>query len=297
MPTWIILTEVWIILSCIATVVTAQEAAMSAFNNKHPHSPTRRHFVRASAAFAARVAGIAALASIAVPSSSKAKGGHGGGHGHCFLKGTRVLTSRGEARIEDLSIGDPVKTMRGEDLPIKWIGRNTFRRSGASWPKSVVPIRVSRFAIDDHTPHSDLYLSPRHALFIDGFLMEVRDLVNGTSIAPAAPPDMETIEYFHIVLNTHEVIWAEGAPVETFGGDGLLFTNFFEYKRLYPNDPCSDMPLVAPNLSQSTGRAHLHALLGLGASYLGLGASDYAVRDPLQEAYEQFAARAEELAA
>ena len=271
---------------------------MSAFNNQHPHSSTRRHFVGVSAAFAAKVAGIAALASIALPSNSTAKGGGGGGNGgghgggHCFLIGTRVLTSRGEARIEDLSIGDPVKTMRGEDLPIKWIGRNTFRRSGASWPKSVVPIRVSRFAIDDHTPHFDLYLSPRHALFIDGFLMEVRDLVNGTSIAPAAPPDMETIEYFHIVLNTQEVIWAEGAPVETFGGGDLdQFTNFFEYKRLYPNDPCLAIPLVAPNLSLSTGRAHLHALLGLGASYF------IDVRDPLQEAYEQFAARAEELAA
>ena len=141
--------------------------------------------------------------------------------------------------------------MRGEDLPIKWIGRNTFRRSGASWPKSVVPIRVSRFAIDDHAPHTDLYLSPGHALFIGGFLMEVRDLVNGTSIAPAAPPDMETIEYFQIVLNTQEVIWAEGAPVETFGGGNLdVFTNFVEYKRLYPNDPCLAIPLVSPNLSK-----------------------------------------------
>ena len=271
---------------------------MSASNNHHPRSPARRHFMGASAAFVAKVAGIAALASIAVPPSSQAApgngggwgGGAGGGKGHCFLKGTRVLTSRGEAQIEDLRIGDLVKTMRGEDLPIKWIGRNTFRRSGASWHKSVMPIRVLRFAIDDHTPHTDLYLSPLHALFIDGFLMPVRDLVNGTSIAPAVPPGMETIEYFQIVLNTHEVIWAEGAPAETFGGEGLdLFTNFFEYKRLYPNDPCSAIPLVAPNLG--TGWAHLHALLGVGASYF------IDVRDPLQEAYEQFAARAEELAA
>jgi len=269
---------------------------MSGSNTQHPLSPGRRHFLRMSAAFTGRVAGIAALASIALPSNSTAKGGGGGGNGgghgggHCFLKGTRVLTSRGEAQIEDLKVGDLVKTMRGEDLPIKWIGRNTFRRSGASWPKSVVPIRVSRFAIDDHTPHTDLYLSPGHALFLDGFLMEVRDLANGTSIAPAAPPDMETIEYFHIVLNTQEVIWAEGTPVETFGGGNLdLFTNFFEYKRLYPNDPCSAIPLVAPNLS--TGRAHLHALLGLGASYF------IDMRDPLQEAYERFAARAEELVA
>jgi hypothetical protein len=205
-----------------------------------------------------------------------------------LLKGTRVLTSRGGVPIEDLRIGDLVKTIRDEDLPIKWIGRNTFRRSGTSWHKSVTPIRVSRFALGDHMPHTDLYLSPKHALFIDGFLMEVRDLVNGTSIAPAVPPDMEILEYFQIVLSTHEVILAEGAPAETFGGDNLhLFTNFVEYKRLYPDDPCSAIPLVAPNLSG--GRAHLHALLGLGASYF------IDVRDPLHEAYERFAARAEEV--
>lgn len=271
---------------------------MPASNHQHPVSPARRHFVRASAAFAAKVAGITALASIGLPSNSNAAPGNGngwgqgvgGGRGHCFLKGTRILTSRGEVQIEDLGIGDLVKTMRGEELPIKWIGRNTFRRNGTSWHKRVVPIRVSRFAIDDHTPDRDLYLSPLHALFIDGFLMPVRDLVNGTSIAPVVPTDSETIEYFQIVLNTHEVVWAEGAPAETFGGDGLeLFTNFSEYKRLYPNDPCSEIPLIATNLG--TGRAHLHALLGLGASYF------IDVRDPLQEAYEQFAARAEELAA
>jgi Hint domain len=275
---------------------------MSASKQKHPSSPARRHFLAVSAAFTGKVAGVAALASMALPSTSNAAPGNGngwgqgagGGQGHggggpqCFLKGTRILTSQGETPIEHVKIGDLVSTARGEELPIKWIGRHTYRRSGTSWHKSVMPIRVSRFAIDDQTPHSDLYLSPLHALFIDGYLMPVRDLVNGISIAPAVPPGMETLEYFQILLNTHEVIWAEGASAETFGGeDPEGFTNFIEYKRLYPNDPYPATSLVAPNLG--TGRAHLRALLGLGASYF------IDVRDPLQEAYEKIAARAEEL--
>lgn len=261
-----------------------------------PSSPARRHFLAVSAAFTGKVAGIAALASMALPSSSEAKpgnghgsgGGGGHGHGNCLLKGTRILTSQGEALIEEVKIGDLVSTVRGEELPIKWIGRHIYRRSGASWHKSVVPIRVARFAIDDQTPHTDLYLSPLHGLFIDGYLMPARDLVNGSSIAPAVPPGMETLEYFNVVLDTHEVIWAEGVPAETFGGEGLeAFTNFVEYKRLYPNDPGPAQSLSAQNLG--TGRAHLGALLGVAASFF------IEVRDPLQEAYERLAARAEEL--
>ena len=107
-------------------------------------------------------------------------------------------------------------TSRGEVKPIKWIGRQHFTQGPSSrWPDSVHPIRVARSALADNVPHADLYLSPMHALFIDGVLIVVKDLVNGTSITRAVPEGMRDIEYFHIELETHEVILAEGAPVET----------------------------------------------------------------------------------
>jgi hypothetical protein len=106
-------------------------------------------------------------------------------------------------------------------------------------------------------------------------------------------PDLEMVTAGVAAMAVARVtasIWAEGAPAETFGGEGLeAFTNFVEYKRLYPNDPCSEIPLLAPNLG--TGRAHLYALLGLGASYF------IDVRDPLQDSYEKLAARAENVPA
>src|SRR5262249_14790731 len=143
----------------------------------------RRHFLAVSSAIAARVASVAAL--LGVPSVAKAEGQNNQGQnngGRCFVKGTRIRTPQGEARIEDLGIGDLVETVRGEILPIKWIGRNTYKKSGSVWPENSIPIRVSRFAIDENTPHTDLYLSPGHALFIDDFLIPVKYLVNGTSI-------------------------------------------------------------------------------------------------------------------
>jgi Hint domain len=102
----------------------------------------------------------------------------------------------------------------------------------------------------------DGYFSPGHALFINGFLIPVKDLVNGTSVVPAMPTDMETIEYFQIVFDTHEVIWAEGVPAETFAANDKtayeVFTNFVEYERLYPADSYAIAPLSP--ISVQSGR-------------------------------------------
>jgi hypothetical protein len=211
--------------------------------------------------------------------------GHGG---HCMLRGTRILTCRGAERIESLSIGDRVVTTHGE-APIKWIGRQHFSQGdSARWPDSVHPIRVSRSALADNVPLTDLYLSPMHAVLIDDVLIEVKDLVNGTTITRAVPKGMTDIEYFHIELETHEVILAEGAPIETLlvTHDRESFSNFVEYERLYGKQMRPAMVPYAPVLAYSSARAHLKALLRLGISQL------VDVRDPIQVAYERIVARA-----
>jgi hypothetical protein len=132
-----------------------------------------------------------------------------------------------------------------------------------------------------------------HALLVDDVLIEVRDLVNATSIIRAVPEGMKDIEYFHIELETHEVILAEGAPVETL----LLtdrresFSNFVEFERLYGSDVAPRMVPYAPVLGYTRARAHLKALLRLGVSQV------VDVRDPIQVAYDRIAARATYLVA
>jgi len=51
-----------------------------------------------------------------------------------------------------------------------------------------------------------------------GVLIEAKDLVNGSSIVQAERVDK--VEYFHIELETHDVIVAEGSLSETFIDDG-----------------------------------------------------------------------------
>jgi hypothetical protein len=155
----------------------------------------------------------------------------------CYLRGTHIRAPEGDYRIEDLKIGDVVLTLSGEGRPIKWIGRQRFRKTSDFWPKDFEPIRISRSAIAEGIPHRDLYVSPWHALYIDGVLIPAKHLVNGQSITQSAPKGMDLIEYLHIELFGHDVIYAEGALAETFGGGNRdHFDNFAEFCRRYPRD-------------------------------------------------------------
>lgn len=248
-------------------------------------NPARRHFLRVFSA----VAGAAAISGLSNTASAQNPRLDGP---PCFLKGTRVLTSRGFVPVEDLCVGDQLTTVDGATKPVKWIGRRPFSRGPTGqWSEAVHPIRVARSALGDNVPRSDLYLSPGHCLFIDGALIPVEHLINGMSIAYATPAGMTDIEYFHIEFETHEIIVAEGAPVEsllvTQGRDG--FTNFVEYERLYGREAETPMVPCARIHTYAGGRAHLKALLRLGVSRV------VDVRDPIQIAYDRIAARAAEL--
>jgi hypothetical protein len=211
------------------------------------------------------------------------------GSAMCFLRGTSIMIRTGEVFIEDLQIGDRVETVSGEARAIKWIGRQTYKRSGASWKDGVVPIRICRHALGHNTPHTDLYLSPGHALFMD-VLIRVKDLLNGTSIAPA--PHRETIEYFQIVLDSHEVILDEGVPAETFqltSNNIEGFMNVAEFARLYPGDRHRSMAPYSPIVGMS-GREHLKALLPRRVCRA------FRMREPVHDIYERVAGRARQLA-
>ena len=261
---------------------------------------TRRHFLGLASATTAKVATIGVLAATVVlpPSLAKAlgrklwdRGGGKGGNAMCLLRGTAIMTTEGEVCIEDLKIGDLVKTVRGEMMPIRWIGRSDYKRTGPTWNSSVMPIRIAAHALGEGAPHKDLYLSPGHAIYIDGGLMRAIELVNGTSITPAVPEELETIEYFQILLDTHEAILAEGAAVESFlltADNYEGFANFAEFERLYPEHCYQAMTPFAP-FAGYDGRGHLKALLRLGVSRFT------PVREPAEDVYDRLAIRALQL--
>jgi hypothetical protein len=157
----------------------------------------------------------------------------------CFAAGTRILTQAGERTVESLLEGDIVLTVAAGDQlsaqPVKWIGRRRIDLTAHPRPETVAPVRIRRDAFADNVPQNDLSVSPDHAIFVDGKLICARQLINGTTIVQQN--DCTSVEYFHVELDTHAILLAEGLPAESYlnTGNQGFFANSGEPLVLHPD--------------------------------------------------------------
>lgn len=151
----------------------------------------------------------------------------------CFAEGTGIATADGMVPVETLEIGDRVLTVEGRLEPIRWIGYRHVDCKRHPTPEAVLPVRISAHAFGIGLPARDLFLSPDHALYAEGVLVPVKHLVNGSSIRQQK---VEAITYFHVELDHHGVVLAEGLPAETYldTGDRPSFTNGAAMVALHP---------------------------------------------------------------
>jgi hypothetical protein len=155
----------------------------------------------------------------------------------CYVAATMIATVAGERAVETLQIGDAVVTAAGETRVIRWIGRRSYTGRFLRANPALQPIRFRAGCLGEGLPRRDLLVSPDHAMFIDGMLIPARCLVNGVTIT--WDHRQERLDYFHLELDSHDVILAEGAPSETFLDDNSrgVFQNANEFARLYPDAP------------------------------------------------------------
>lgn len=135
----------------------------------------------------------------------------------CFLAGTRIMTSRGEVPVEALRAGDLVVTLglQGQWLrPVRWIGRRSVDCRRHPRPAAVLPVRILAGALGPGEPHRDLLVSPDHALYLGGALVPAEALVDGVHILRERAA--RRVQYFHVELDAHDVILAEGAAAESW---------------------------------------------------------------------------------
>lgn len=180
----------------------------------------------------------------------------------CFCKGTRILTSRGKIAVESLAVGDMVKTATRSFQPIRWIGRRAYDGRFIAGNHLALPVKIRRHALGFNMPSRDLHVSPGHAICEGGVFVHAWRLVNGVSITQAER--VERVEYFHIELDHHAVIFAENTPVESFLDNGCR-TQFENAASATPpppeQKPC--LPLIEDGYYLARLKARIDARAGL----------------------------------
>ncbi len=155
----------------------------------------------------------------------------------CFAAGTRIATPAGERAVETLAAGDSVTVLAGgerRERTIGWVGHRRLDLAAHPHPEFAAPVCVEKDAFAEGVPHADVWLSPDHAVFVDGWLIAARQLVNGTTIRQAI--GLPAVEYWHVELEEHAVLLAEGLPAESYldTGNRDWFDNSGEPMLLHP---------------------------------------------------------------
>jgi len=163
----------------------------------------------------------------------------------CFVAGTHIRTACGEVPVEQLSAGDKVVTWDGRVRPIIWVGvgRVLATRGQRS---AATPVIVRKNALADNVPSRDLRITKAHSLYLDGFLIPVEFLVNHRSIL--WDDRAQEVAIYHIELEGHDVLVAEGAPAESYRDDGnrWLFQNANAAWSSPPQGPCAPVVTGGP---------------------------------------------------
>ena len=167
----------------------------------------------------------------------------------CYCAGTAIATPLGPVPVETLREGDLVLTASGASRPVRWIGRRSYASRFLLRNRAMLPVRFAAGSLGGGVPVRDLLVSPEHAMVIDGWLIPARELVNGVTIT--AVPHVAAVHYFHVELDSHDVLLAEGAPSESFMDDDsrASFHNVFEYWAKHGEDAV-DPVFCLPRLTE-----------------------------------------------
>ena len=138
----------------------------------------------------------------------------------CFATGTLIRTLRGDVAVENLALGDLAVTASGARRPIRWLGSRTMECASHATTSDVWPVRILAGAFGQGLPERNLFLSPGHPVLVGadderrgGVLVPIMCLINGTTVARAP---VDAVTYWHVELDQHDILLAEGLPAESF---------------------------------------------------------------------------------
>ena len=143
----------------------------------------------------------------------------------CFSAETLIATARGYVRVKDLSIGDQVLTYDHGYQPIQWIGSCHLSDAQLDAQPNLRPIQIRAGALGPGFPAQDLIVSPQHRVLVSSAIAKrmfdrEQVLIPANKLLPIDGVDVvqdvsDGIDYWHMLFDCHEIVWANGTPTET----------------------------------------------------------------------------------
>ncbi|MDO6591292.1 MULTISPECIES: Hint domain-containing protein [Rhodobacterales] len=151
----------------------------------------------------------------------------------CIGNGAEIETARGPVLIEDLCVDDLVVTRDNGLQPLRWKYSRSLNQSDFATNPAITPICIKSGALGKDLPRTDLHVSPQHQLLIEG---QAVDLITDSAACLVKAKHLcgyvenvfqdracTGIEYFHLLFDRHEIIFANSIPTESFfPGDQAL---------------------------------------------------------------------------
>lgn len=143
----------------------------------------------------------------------------------CVARGTLIATPQGEQAVEALAAGDEVLTANGRAEALRWIGSRRVSAGEMRTDPGLRPVLIARDSLGEGVPSRDLTVSPQHRVLVTGWraellfgepevLVPAKALLNDHDVRTA--DWSQGAEYFHLLLDRHEIILTDGAPTESF---------------------------------------------------------------------------------
>ena len=166
----------------------------------------------------------------------------------CFTSGTYIATPNGDVLVEELQVGDLVTTKDAGPQPIRWIGARALTSSDLAKMPHQLPVHINTGVLGNTRP---LLVSPLHAVLVGSEQgVEQESLARAKHLAETSAPvrtarGKRNVTYIHLMFDTHQIIYANGAPCESFYPG-------FEALRLLPLPKLASLYRAFPLLQNKT---------------------------------------------
>ena len=170
----------------------------------------------------------------------------------CFTSGTAIRTPRGDVLIDDLRVGDLVTTMDNGPQRIAWIGQRHVSHAELVENDRLHPVLIKRGVLG---AERNLLVSRQHGMLQGqdrlGRAIHLSKTMPGVRVAKGK----RKVTYVHLMLEAHQIIFAEGIPSESFYPSPMALEMLNTTSR-------EEMLQVFPKLCGAVHHAHVTAVYG-----------------------------------